>query len=77
MKRTIQAGQFKAKCLKIMDEVEIKKLTVIITKRHKPIAQLVPIEKSKNQLLFGKMKGTVNIKGDLLQPIGEDWDACS
>lgn len=77
MKRTIQAGQFKAKCLKIMDEVEIKKLTVIITKRHKPIAQLVPIEKSKNQLLFGKMKGTVYIKGDLLQPIGEDWDACS
>lgn len=76
MKRIIQAGVFKAKCLKIMDEVQNKKQTVIITKRKTPIVKLVPIEEEE-QSLFGKMKGTVHIKGDIIQPIGEDWDACS
>ena len=76
MKRVIQAGRFKAECLKIMDDVQAKKNTVIITKRNKPIATLVPIEEENNSLLFGKMKGTAHIRGDLIQPIGEKWDAC-
>ncbi len=76
MKRVIQAGRFKAECLKIMDDVQAKKNTVIITKRNKPIAKLVPIEEENNSLLFGKMKGTAHILGDLIQPIGEKWDAC-
>lgn len=76
MRRIIQAGKFKAECLKIMDEVHAKKNSVIITKRNQPIAKLVPIETEK-QSLFGIMKGTIHIKGDLILPIGEDWDACS
>lgn len=76
MKRTIQAGEFKAKCLKIMDEVQLKKRRVIITKRNKPIACLTPIEESGSLPLFGKMKGSAYIKGDLVQSIGEEWDAC-
>ncbi len=75
MKRVIQAGVFKAKCLKIMDEVQRKKIPVTITKRKTPIVKLVPIE-DEEQSLFGKMKGTVYIKGDIIQSIGEDWNAC-
>lgn len=75
MKRVIQAGKFKAECLKIMSDVQAKRYTIIITKRKKPIAKLVPIEES-NSLLFGKMKGTAHINDDLIQPIGEKWDAC-
>lgn len=45
-----------------------------ITKRNKPIAKLVPLKKTPP--LFGKMKGTAHIKGDLIEPIGEEWDAC-
>jgi|EndMetStandDraft_9_1072997.scaffolds.fasta_scaffold155581_1 prevent-host-death family protein len=75
MKRMIQAGKFKAECLKIMDEVQATKHSVVITKRNRLIAELIPIEKDKTTL-FGKMKGTGRVKGDLTQPIGEDWDAC-
>jgi prevent-host-death family protein len=75
MKRVIQAGKFKAECLKIMDDVQAKKYSIIITKRNKPIAKLVPIEEN-NSLLFGKMKGTAHIKDDLIQSIGEEWNAC-
>lgn len=76
MKRMIQAGKFKAECLKIMDDVQTKKYSIIITKRNKPIAKLVPLEEEKSPSLFGKMKDTAHIKGDLIQPIGEEWDAC-
>ena len=76
MKRVIQAGKFKAECLKIMDDVQAKKYSVIITKRNKPVAKLVSLEEENSSLLFGKMKGTAHIKGDLIQPIGEEWDAC-
>ena len=76
MKRVIQAGIFKAQCLKIMDEVNKTKQSVLITKRNKPIARLVPIAEEKKSL-FGKMKGTIQIKGDLIQPTGDIWDADS
>lgn len=76
MNRFIQAGKFKAECLKIMVEVQSTKKGVTITKHNKPIAKLVPFEE-KNLPLFGIMKGTMHIKGDLIQPIGEEWDACS
>jgi prevent-host-death family protein len=70
----IQAGKFKAKCLKLMDKVHRTKKKYIITKRNKPIAQLVPIEEDTGSL-FGKMKGTIHIVGDILAPIDEVWDA--
>lgn len=76
MKRFIQAGKFKAECLKIMDDVQAKKYCIIITKRNKPIAKLVPLEEENHPKLFGKMKDTAHIKGDLIQPIGEEWNAC-
>ena len=70
----IQAGKFKARCLKLMDKVHRTKKRIIITKRNKPIAQLVPIEEDKESL-FGKMKGTVHILGDIVAPIDGVWDA--
>jgi prevent-host-death family protein len=70
----IQAGQFKAKCLKLMDKVHKTKRRIVITKRNKPIAQLVPIEEDEGSL-FGRMKGTIRIIGDILVPIDEVWDA--
>ncbi len=74
MRKTMQAGTFKAECLKVMDEVRNKKSQVIITKRNEPVAMLVPIENTKKSL-FGCMKGTVKISGDIITAIDEDWDA--
>jgi prevent-host-death family protein len=75
--KTIPAGAFKARCLAIMDEVAAKRQAVVITKRGKPVAKLVPMEKEKDDNIFGFMKGkgTIEIKGDIVAPVltPEEW----
>jgi prevent-host-death family protein len=61
------AGQFKAKCLKVMDEVQAKRIPVVITKRGKPVVKVVPVE-TKQDEIFGFLKGKVKIKGDIVKP---------
>lgn len=74
MKNVMQAGQFKAQCLKLMDEVRLTGQELIITKHHVPIVKLCALKKNEEKL-FGKMKGTVHLIGDISQPIDEMWDA--
>lgn len=76
MDNVIPAGKFKAECLALMDQVRNTGKSWIITKRKEPVAKLVPIKK-KDFSLFGKMKGSIDIHGDLTQPIDEEWDVCS
>ena len=70
------AGQFKSKCLAIMDQVQRSGEPVVITKHGKPVAKLVPVEK-KNEELFGKLVGKVKIVGDIVGPITplDDWES--
>jgi prevent-host-death family protein len=72
--KTIPAGEFKARCLAVMDEVAAKRQAVIITKRGKPVAKLVPVEKEKDDI-FGFYKGKIEIKGDTVPPAfsPEEW----
>ena len=70
----ISAGQFKAQCLKLMDEVNTRHEEVVITKRGKPVARLVPYEETPVPL-HGFMKNTVMIIGDVVSPVGEKWVA--
>jgi prevent-host-death family protein len=74
MKRQIAAGEFKAKCLHLLDEVQQSRREVVITKRGRPVARLAPIDEDLPQL-FGRMKGTIRILGDIIGPTGEKWDA--
>jgi prevent-host-death family protein len=74
MATTIPAGEFKAKCLKLLDKVAEDRQPLIITKHGKPVAQLVPIQEER-KLLFGAMKGTGVILGDIISPIDVEWDA--
>lgn len=71
---SIQAGNFKAKCLQLMDEVNEKHISIIITKHGKPVAKLMPIEESPVDF-FGCLKNTVTVKGDIVAPIDIDWEA--
>ena len=74
--KTIPAGKFKAQCLALMDEVQAKRQSVVITKRGKPIAKLVPVEEAKDDIFgFFKSKGKVEIKGDIVGPAftPEEW----
>jgi prevent-host-death family protein len=72
--KTIPAGAFKARCLAIMDEVQAKRQAVVITKRGKPVAKLVPVEKEKDDI-FGFFKGKMKITGDVVSPAfsPEEW----
>jgi len=72
--REIAAGAFKARCLKLMDEVQATRRPLVITKRGKPVAKLVPVEEEPSTI-FGCMKGTVTILGDIVSPIEQDWHA--
>ena len=67
--RTMAAGKFKIHCLAVMDEVQSKRQAVLITKRGKPVAKLVPVDKEKDDIFgFLKGKGQIEIKGDIVAP---------
>jgi prevent-host-death family protein len=72
--RQISAAMFKANCLRLMDEVAQRRTPIIITKRGKPVAKLVPVD-DKPVDLFGYMAGTARIVGDMLSPIDVEWEA--
>ena len=69
----IPAGEFKARCLKLMNELELQRREIVITKRGKPVARLVPATRPRP--LFGAMKDSVKVLGDIVGPTGETWDA--
>ena len=72
--RTVKASEFKAKCLKIMDEVAATGEPVVITKYGVPVAQLVPAMQ-KPKTLFGALKGSILYMGDVTSPIDVEWNA--
>ena len=67
--RTIKASEFKAKCLALLDDVAEKRETLIVTKRGKPVARIVPAEDPPSLL------GTVNVlmSEDEFVRGGIDW----
>jgi len=74
MQEKIGAGEFKSKCLALLDEVHRQRKEVVITKRGKPVAKLVPVGQSPPSFI-GSMKGTMEILGDIVSPIDVKWEA--
>lgn len=70
----IPAGEFKAHCLQLMDDVKEKHLSFIITKHGIPVAKLVPLDEEPINL-FGALKGNLKIKGNIVAPVDEPWDS--
>mgnify|MGYP002636328402 CR=1 FL=1 len=69
---TIAAGKFKDTCLKTLDEVAATRTPVVITKRGRPVATLVPyVEPTHGRSLAGSV---LRETGDPYRT-GEDWDA--
>jgi antitoxin (DNA-binding transcriptional repressor) of toxin-antitoxin stability system len=74
--KKMAAGVFKANCLAVMDEVQAKRITVVITKRGKPVAKLVPINAGQDKDdIFGFLAGKGTITGDVVSPAltPEEW----
>lgn len=74
---SIAVTAFKAQCLAIIDDVATGKASaVVLTKRNRPIAAIVPLDDSTPEL-WGAMRGSVTVAPgtDLTAPAGEIWDA--
>jgi prevent-host-death family protein len=66
----------KAKCLSIMDEVAATGEPVVITKNGLPITELIPARR-RPETLFGALRGSMSIQGDIITPVDAEWDALS
>ena len=74
MESSMPAGKFKASCLKVMDEVAATGRSVVITKRGKAVARLVPAA-GRPAPIAGALAGSVEISGDILSPVDVQWNA--
>ena len=72
--RTMKASEFKAKCLKLMDEVAESGQEIIITKNGRPVSRLAPYRK-RPDTFFGADKGKIKILGDIVSPLDVEWEA--
>lgn len=59
----MNASDFKAKCLKVLDELEPSGL--LILKRGKPVSRVIPVLYRNPLELVGTLKGKIKIKGDI------------
>jgi prevent-host-death family protein len=75
MQATIAAGEFKAKCLKLLDQVADQRETLLITKHGRPVARLVPVPADDSVDPIGAMRGSVLWEGDIISPIDVEWEA--
>jgi prevent-host-death family protein len=70
----MKASEFKAKCLQLMDEVAATGDRILITKNGKPVSQLVPY-RPRPTSLFGALRGSVKVTGDIVEPVEAEWEA--
>jgi len=74
--KSVPAGKFKTFCLALMEEVHTTRNPVLITKRGRPVAKLVPADVSRDEFI-GRLEGVVRIVGDIESPLEppETWEA--
>jgi len=72
--KTISAGAFRTSCFAILAEMTKKRKSIVITKRGKPVAKLVPMN-AETDNIFGFFGGKGSITGDVVSPAlsEEDW----
>ena len=70
-RKVVPAGQFKARCLGLLEQVSKDKEILIITKHGRPVVKVVPIDQSEP----ASLRGSVRYFGDIVAPSGEAWDA--
>jgi prevent-host-death family protein len=66
--KTMAAGKFKTHCLSVIDEVYTRREEIILTKRGKPMAKLMPLPRQHDEI-FGCMREMGRIVGDIVSPL--------
>ena len=76
MVRTVAISELKAHCLRLVDEVARRRRELVITKRGKPIARVVPLESVVDDDRLARLRGTL-VGGDRIEDFdtGVEWDA--
>jgi len=76
--KQVAASVFKARCLRLMDEVNEGREPLLVTKKGRPVVQIVPAGEPSRDV-FGCLAGRIEIVGNLLAPAVEpgDWSALS
>lgn len=74
--KEVAISEFKAKCLAILDQVQKTKRPVRITRRGKPVAEVIPPSPESRKNILGFMRGSVEILGDIIEPASDpdDWE---
>lgn len=77
MTKIVGAAEFKARCLKLIDEMARDGEPVTITKRGRPVAVLEPARSGGKRSIIGALKGTVLRYDDPFGPAIDpmEWDA--
>lgn len=71
--KKIGAGEFKARCLTLMDNVRSTREPLVVTKRGKPLVKLVPADDEKDDFI-GRLEGVFRVVGDIESPI-DGWES--
>jgi prevent-host-death family protein len=72
--KEISISKFMARCLAVMKEVRLSGEPVLVTKRGKPIAEIVPPARPVTGERLGNMVGTARIVGDIVSPVFDEKD---
>ena len=67
--KEVQISTFKAQCLSLLDEVSRTKEGLTVTRHGKPLVVINPVENNKPRKGFGIAKGTMKIKGDIIETV--------
>jgi prevent-host-death family protein len=73
--KTMAITDFKMHALRVLGEVAETREPVIVTKRGKPLAEIIPVAEKKPSP--GKLAETLVFEDDIVSPLGEEiWNAC-
>ena len=68
--KEIAISKFKATCLGVLEEVRRTRTPVRVTRFGKPVADVVPLSATPKGSWLGCMRGTIEISGDIVGPVG-------
>ena len=72
---SVPAGEFKAKCLALLDQVREQQCSFVVTKHGRPVARVVPLQEDVATDPYGCMRGTASYDPDAILSSGEAWEA--
>ena len=72
----MSVSEFKAHALRILEKISRTREQLVITKRGKPIAQIIPYQEQVSKAKAGKLSGFLIFEKDIVTPLGEKlWEA--